>query len=258
MKPRLASSSREPVETKPAHIFMIRERPVGFRPSRFGGELVAVERGYFPVSGTGYRSLAGVFGFNKEVHASSIPQEFLESLAKAQDETRHAALRRVSRAPKPEAHQLGNFISASMAAETALNEGFFAPEPERRALWSGAYGVLCLIDTDARFQPKPDGGVWTGEACAKALATQRDLLQWVGELARGEFAKPRLGRLYCAHGYLGLPPKAGGEPSFALPRITAEFSLPLPESVPAQPIRRATRIPSKAAEATPVAQMSLF
>lgn len=258
MKPQPAPSSREVAETKPAHIFTIRERPVGFRPSRFGGELVAVERGYFPVSGTGYRSLAGVFGFNKEVPASAIPDEFLEALAKAQDETRYAALRDVSRAPKPESHQLGNFISASMAAETALNEGFFAPEAERRALWSGAYGVLCLIDTDVRFQPKPNDGVWTLECCAKSLAAQRDLLQWVTELARGDFSKPKLGRLYCAHGYLGLPPKVAGEPSFVLPRITTEFSLPLPESVPAQPVRRAARVAAKTPAAASTAQMSLF
>lgn len=258
MKPRLAPSSSEQAAAKPAHIFTIRERPVAFRPSRFGGELVAVERGYCPVSGTGYRSLAGVFGFNKEVQASSIPEGFLESLAKAQDETRHAALRRVSRAPKPDGRELSNFIGANGDAENALNEGFFAPEPERRALWSGAYGVLCLIDTDARFQPKPDNGVWTPKCCANALTTARDLLQWVTELARGDFSKPKLGRLYCAHGYLGLPPKAGGEPSFALPRITAEFALPLPDSVPAQPVRRTARAAAKASETASTAQMSLF
>lgn len=251
------TSARE--SAKPAHVFMVRERPVAFRPSRYGGELLAVERGFFPVSGTGYRSLAGAFGFNQDVRASDIPDEFLESLAKAQDETRHAALRRVCRAPKPEADPLGGFLGASIDAENALNEGFFAPEPERRALWSGAYGVLCVIDTDARFQPKPDRGVWTPERCANALATQRELLRWIGELARGEFSKPRLGRLYCAHAYLGLPAKPAGEPTFALPRITAEFSLPLPDSVPPQSSRRAPRTATSAA--SPVgnaAQMNLF
>ncbi len=206
--------TKPPKAKSTLHIFTVRERPVGFRSSRFGGELVAVERGYFPVSGTGYRSLSGAFGFDDKVGASAIPEDYLERLAKSQDETRHAALRRVSRAPKPEGRELSNFISASIDAENALNEGFFAPEPERRALWSGAYGVLCLVDTDARFQPKPDDGVWTPERCANALATQRELLRWAGDLARGEFAPPRLGWLYCAHAYLGLPPKPAGEPGF--------------------------------------------
>lgn len=247
-------------ETKSAlHVVTVRDRPVGFRSSRFGGELLAIERGYFPVSGTGYRSLSGAFGFDKHVGPSAIPADYLEGLASSQDETRHAALRRVSRAPKPEGHELANFLSASLDAENALNEGFFAPEPERRALWSGAYGMLCLIDTDARFQPKPNDGVWTPETCAKALTTQRELLRWIGELACGEFGKPRLGRLYSAQAYLELPPKPASELDFALPRITAEFALPLPDSVPAQPRQPAARLPRSAQSSTAsTAQMSLF
>jgi len=247
-------------ETKPAlHIFTVRDRPVGFRPSRFGGELVAVERGYFPISGTGYRSLSGTFGFDKNVSAAAISADYLEGLAKAQDETRHAALCRVSRAPEPEGRELANFIAASIDAENALNEGFFAPEPERRALWSGAYGVLCLIDTDARFQPKPNNGMWTPACCANELAAHRELLRWIGDLARGEFTMPKLGRLYCARTYLSLPPKPAGEPSFVLPHITAEFALPLPDTVSIQPRRPAVRLPRPAElPDTHTTQMSLF
>ena len=58
--------------------FTVRGRPVGFVPGRFGGALVAVERGYFPVSSTGYRSLAGHFGITGEADSTAISPNALK------------------------------------------------------------------------------------------------------------------------------------------------------------------------------------
>ena len=64
-------------------VFTVRGRPVGFNATRWGGELVAVERGYFPVSPTGYRSCTGFVG--REDIPADVLTEFMESVAKEQD-----------------------------------------------------------------------------------------------------------------------------------------------------------------------------
>lgn len=96
------------------HVFAVRGRPVGFRPSRWGGALVAVERGYFPISATGFRSLAGEFGQTEEVDPGEIPHSFLELLVTAQDKARRALLARVSRTPQAGHDPLINFIEAGI------------------------------------------------------------------------------------------------------------------------------------------------
>ena len=105
------------------HIFSVRGRPVGFVPGHFGGALVALERGYFPVSTTGYRSLAGHFGLN-DAADPAVSADFLETLAIAKDESRRAILRRLRRVPGATADALGNFISVCIDADAALAEGF--------------------------------------------------------------------------------------------------------------------------------------
>ncbi|MFA5262966.1 MAG: hypothetical protein WC378_04010 [Opitutaceae bacterium] len=261
MSPEAETGRAAPRHENPvAHVFSVRGRPVGFRRTRWGGELVAVERGSFPVSSTGYRSLAGAFGFRENVQAADIPPEYLESLAAEQDKERRMLLARLQRRPELGRDRLGNFISASMDVEKALNDGFFAPERDRTALWGGAYRLVCLIDADTRFQPEPNDAAWTPEQCARGLAGQRELRGWIERLARGDFVRPPLTRLYCAQGYFELPPKTGGEPPFALPSVTAEFSLDLPV-VPAIPASRPKNPATAVAESSTnsaSAQMSLF
>lgn len=212
------------------HIFNVRGRPVGFVPGRFGGALVAVERGYFPISSTGYRSLAGHFGIGGEAEPSAISAEFLEALALAQDQTRRTLLARLRRAPLPEADRLGNFIGVCLDAEAALAEGFFAPDPERFALWGGAFRLFSLVDTDARFQPAPSGPAWSAAGCTQALAVRRALLKFVGRLAQGQLPPAPDGTHGAVRAYFDLPAKPDGEPAFALPSITAELPLDLPPS----------------------------
>lgn len=211
-----------------AHIFTVRGRPVGFVPGRFGGALVAVERGFFPISATGYRSLAGHAGNTEPLNPDAVSADFLEALAQAQDRTRGALLVRLRRGPMPTADRLGNFIGVSITAEAALAEGFFAPDDARFTLWRGAFRLLNLIDTDPRFQPAPTAPAWTVAGCAQALALRRALLAFVRELAKGDLPAPPDGTHLAGRAYFDLPPKAHGEPAFALPELTAELPLELP------------------------------
>ncbi len=211
--------------------FHVRGRPVGFRAGRFGGELVAVERGYFPISPTGYRSLSGAYQGEDDT-APEVPAEVLESLAANQDKERRSVLGRVQRAPRLEADPLSNYIGASGDAERALAEGFFAPEAERVALWCGAFARLSLINADPRFQPTNSAPVWTPDYCARALAAHRALLAFVRGLAAGVWPAVAPARPFGLSAYFELPPKLDGEPGFALPSVTSEFALDLPPALP--------------------------
>ena len=209
------------------HIFSVRGRPVGFEPGNFGGALVAVERGYFPVSSTGYRSLAGHFGLSGVADPTTISGDFLEALAVAQDNARRSVLRRLGRVPAATSDRLANFITVSMDADSALSEGFFATDTERFALWRGAYRLLYLIDCDPRFQPMPSSTAWNASACAQALGIRREMLSFVRQLAAGELPTPPE-LLLATDGYYALPVKDGGEPRFELPALTPELPLDLP------------------------------
>lgn len=211
----------------PVHVFTVRGRPVGFQSSRFGGSLHALERGYFPISPTGYRSLAGNFGGGPGSPASISP-EFLEALAEADDRNRRTLLAQLARAPRAESDALGNFIHISGRASSAVQAAFFAPAEERVAFWCGAFRLLSLIDADRRFQPAPNGAAWTGEACAKSLATQRDLLAYVQRIATGDHTEPPPGLFIGVSAYFELPVRPEVETSFALPALNAELALELP------------------------------
>lgn len=200
----------------------VRGRPVEFRPSKLFGSLHAVERGPFPVSPTGYRSLAGHFGQFGPGRPEDIPADFLESIAKGYDKDRDALRSRLRRAPRD-----GGFITMSMAAEMALDHGFFAPQEERVTLWQEAYRTLCLIDMHTRFQPQPYSAAWTPEHCAKSLAEQRALLAFVRQLATGSFPAEAPRKLAGAKAYFALPPKPEGEAGFILPGIASEFAFVL-------------------------------
>jgi hypothetical protein len=242
------------------HIFSVRGRPVGFVPGRFGGALVAIERGYFPISATGYRSLAGHFGVTGEADPTAVSAEFLEALAVAQDRTRAVLLARLRRAPLPTGDRLGNFTGVCLDAEAALTEGFFAPDAERFTLWSGAFRLFHLIDADAHFQPVPSGPAWSAAGCAHALAVRRALLEFVRRLAAGELPAMPDGTHGAVRAYFELPPKSHGEPAFALPALSAELPLDLPPREEAEDETEPEEVeaePAEVGEDDP-AQMSLL
>jgi hypothetical protein len=245
-----------------SHVFIVRGRPVGFRPSRFGGELVATERGFFPPSATGYRSLAGYVGYGANAAPSDVSAEFLETLARNHDAERRVVLARARQVPKADQTPLFNFIKASMDAENAVNVGFFAPDAERVALWQAAYRVLTLIDANKKYQPKPDGSVWTPEYCAKELVRLRELQQFVQRLAIGDFTGEPPDRQLSARSYFELPARSGGEPMIALPSTTSELALDPSPSVPVEPEESADYHAGMAADSDDApdagAQMRLF
>jgi hypothetical protein len=243
-------------------ILTVRDRPVAFRPTRWGGELLAVERGFFPVSSTGYRSLAGVYGFRENVRAADLSPLFLESLAEKEELERRCLLKRLARGPQPGRSRLGDFINVRMDAEQAINAGFFAPDQERPELWGGAYRLLCRIDSNPRFQPEPNDAAWTPDYCAKALEEQRELKQWIERLAKGDFSPPHPAQRYCPHSYFDLPPKPHGEKPFTLPAVTRELALDTPpRAIEPETVRSksppVTRVVDELATGT-AAQMSLF
>jgi hypothetical protein len=115
-------------------------------------------------------------------------------------------------------------------AEAALAQGFFATNEDRFALWRGAFRLLNLIDTDARFQSVPTAQAWPDAECANALAIRRALLGFVRQLAAGELPSPPDGTHFAECAYFDLPPKPRGEPTFALPALTAELPFDLSPS----------------------------
>lgn len=211
----------------PDHVFTVRGRPVGFQSSRFGGSLHALERGYFPISPTGYRSLAGNF-CGGPASPEAISAEFLETLAEADDRNRRTLLAQLARAPRAESDGLGNFIYVSGRASSAVQSALFAPADERVALWCGAFRLLSLIDSDLRFQPAPNGAAWTVVTCGQALASQREMLAYVRRIATGDHSERPPGLFIGVSGYFELPARPEVETAFALPAFTTEFALDLP------------------------------
>ena len=262
MSPPKKEQVQERREKPVVHVIPVRGRPVGFRASRWGGELVAIERGYFPVSCTGYWSLSCSHGVPEAQQLAAVSSEFLEKLAVDQDKERHGLLKRVSRMPEPGRDGLIGYIGVSMDAEKALSDGFFAPDHERTALWGGAYRLFSLIDSDRRFQPQPDGNRWNAEHCAKALVQARMMRALVERLAKGDFPAeiPPTHRFFCGHSYFDLPARPQGETPFALPAVSKEFAFDLPSAPRCESSPRSASAPRPDPEqvSEPTNQLSLF
>ncbi len=246
-------------EGSPAQIVTVRGRPVGISRSRFGASLVAVERGYFPVSPTGFWSLSG-FGMD-QTGPLAIRPEFLEKLAVNQDRERKALLVNLHRAVKPERDRRGNFIHVSLYVDKAINDAFFAPDHERAPLWQAAHRLLCLVDADPQFQPAPDRFAWTQQQCDKALVNIRNLHAGLKRFAEGDYSGDLPMPLFAARAYAKLPPRPSGEPAVVLHGATIElrFDLkvagnPVPELQRSSP--RIIKSPEKAIQSA--AQLGLF
>lgn len=246
-------------EESPAQIVSVRGRPVGISRSRFGASLVAVERGYFPVSPCGFWSLSG-FGMG-QTGPLVVRPEFLETLAENQDRERKALLVNLHRAVKPERDRRGNFIHVSLYVDKAINDGFFAPDHERAQLWQAAHRLLCLVDADQQFQPAPDHYAWTQPQCDKALANIRNLHASLKRFAQGDYSGDMAMPLFGAQAYAKLPPRPSGEPAIVLQGATIElsFDLKVAEKLAPEPQRRIPRIGKPAAEPIQtIAQLGLF
>ena len=246
-------------EDQPIQIVSVRGRPVGINRSRFGASLVAVERGYFPVSPTGFWSLSG-FGMG-QTGPLSLSSEFLESLAVAQDRERKALLVNLHRAVKPERERRGNFIHVSLYVDKAINDAFFAPDHERAPLWQAAHRLLCLVDSDPQFQPAPDRFAWNAQQCQAALGKMRDLHEALKRFAHGDYAGELPMPLFGARAYAALPARPAGEPIVALHETAIEltFNLKLTEKPRCVPPRATPKVVNSQDETVqPPAQLGLF
>jgi hypothetical protein len=206
----------------PDIILTIRGRPVGYRNSDFGGELLAVERGYFPVSPTGYRSLARCFERGGQFPPPS--DSYLEDLAAAFDGERAEALRRARKALRAlTADTVTNYINASGAAEFALERGFYAPDAERGPLWQSAYLLCDRIVTTPQLQPTPNGR-WSDDQCEHSMRHTRAMHAWLVELLGGRVVAPALpAQGFAFNSYFFLPDRSSPEPTFGLPAIAMDL-----------------------------------
>lgn len=247
------------MEDGPMQIVFVRGRPVGISRSRFGASLVAVERGFFPVSPTGYWSMSG-YGAGQPGPLAISP-EHLESLAENQDRERKALRVNLHRATIPERDRLGTFIHASLFVDKAINDGFFAPDHERAPLWQAAHRLLNLVNADPRFQPAPNGAAWNKSQCDKALARMGELHGLLKRFAQGDYSGELPMPLFGARAYVRLPPKPSGEPVVALHETTIElsFNLKVAENPVRLPQRTMERTIKPAEEPAPqTAQLGLF
>lgn len=214
----------------PAVIYSVRGRPVGFVPGRYGGGLVAVERGYFPVSNTGYRSLTDLYTANGMTAVTSVPSDYLEALAVEEDFQRRSTINRLKKTPRSGLDGLGDFIEIVYGAEGAFGHGLFAPERDRIDLWRESHRLLRLVETGVRFTGVPadfalSENDWN--ATRRRLGTLR---QFIENAAAGDFSESIPSLLCEVVAYLALPRKVSGEVSFALhqsPTSRDDGQLPL-------------------------------
>jgi hypothetical protein len=244
------------IEESVTQTFTVQGRPVGYAGGRFGGSLVALERGHFPMSPTGYWSLSGLRG-------ERVTQELLESLAQDRDEETRAVLRAANFEIRAGPSRVGNYIHASMTAEKAFRDGFFATDMQRRELWPAAFRLLTLIDQEEQFQPVPSTAVWNAKQCQKSMAHSRKVLTFLRSCAKGELPEvPETRKLltWLPCEYLRLPPRKGGEPVVLLPAIATELALKLPVTTdePALKPRSPHRHDSTPFDGPQEAQLGLF
>lgn len=208
-------------------IFELRGRKIGYRCTRWGGELHAIERGYFPCSSTGYRSLSGA----KETPSIAL----LEALAENQDQENASLLKRCRQALRNTGAHGCDFILSRSAAEAAFANGFFASPDVRPELWRVAYQLCHHIVATPEIHPAhPNQGLnrtaWTPEHCEAALQEVIAHRDWLADLLNGTFALPKWSdhRLpFGATSYFRLP-TAGPEGTIGTPALEMSLGLDIP------------------------------
>ena len=202
----------------------VRGRPVGYRRSRFGGELIALERGYFPVSSTGYRSLAR--GIRLEDAPAPDP-EFLETLATNNDAQTARVLqqtRKLLRLPHPDG-------LAGYAVLASIDQGLFARDADRILLWHAAYALADRILRTPALQPTANTGpAWTPEHCARLMGAVQEACTWLKDGLAGRInpLTSYMEHYTSSSSYFALPERS--EPIIGLPELTTELALPrMPE-----------------------------
>lgn len=210
-------------------ILTVRGRPVGYRSTPWGGEVFATERGYFPVSSSGYYSLSGRRGSVGLDHYDPPTADFLEQLAQHQDAEHGALVRRCEKHLRSPA-KVGDYIAVSLSTSAALDRGFFARDVARRILWQLAYQLCDRVMNTPEWHPV-EQGCWTPEVCASAIQENAAMHAWLRDLLQGRVQEPPIlagPRQLAFHGrgYLELPERI--EPVFELPARDTDFGFDIP------------------------------
>ncbi|OAM88500.1 hypothetical protein OH491_10510 [Termitidicoccus mucosus] len=212
-----------PPDTIPEqHLFTVRGRPVMFRKDgMFFGALHATERGHFPVSSTGYYSLAQFTLYVREGAGffDLLSRNFLESLAAEQERGTKGVLHDVIRCANRDIANEYAFVHCAQRAAQAFAHGLFATDAQRRELWQAAHETYSnLFDSAfvrhaARDRQNPPRNIEPDRRTFDALR----------RCMRGDFSFDNAGSQPTAilmTNYFELPPKRDGEPVITAPART--------------------------------------
>lgn len=191
-----ANTHSDPVENSvDSCLVQLRGRPVRLERQQYGWSANVVERGYFPVSPTGYRS------FSTGNAAGEPPSlKALEELSVQFDSERAKALKGALGCLAErfaEIHEegcademIGRHISLDMAAQRAFEHGSFAPESERVALWEAAFLLFDRLARDPLVRPLPNGHAWSKSVCDAAVEGAQMAREALRKFMAGDFEMP--------------------------------------------------------------------
>ena len=216
-----------PTNTIPdQHLFTVRGRPVMFRKTEtYFGALHATERGDFPISCTGYYSLAGFSHHARQggKFHDLLSANFLESIAAEQQRRANAVLRDIAQCiTRRDITDSFAFIHCLHRATEAFQHGLFATDTQRRQLWQVAHETYSNMFVSRFVQHVPK----EQQNLPRIIESDRQTFDILCRCMRGDFSFDRtavqrviLGmRAYCE-----LPPKPEGEPVITTPTHTLEL-----------------------------------
>ena len=218
-------------------MFTVRNRPVLFTKGdgRYSESLHAVERGPFPISQSGYRSMAGcLYNWHDDSDIpldAAITPEILDALAVKQEKELQAALIRAKRSARVRPNgSVSQFITLSSTATCITKYGLFADNKTRREVWHAAYPLFQTICDDNHFSIEKMAGqapAWHEEGCRVQLALCREQFALLRRFMAGDLRiedNDHIALTYMGSSlYFDLPPKPEGEPVIEPPSTELEF-----------------------------------
>ena len=202
-------------------------RPVGVLRTPAQTALVAMERGYFPLSVTG----SIVIGGPREALP---PVRHLAVMNCCADEERAQVRREILAGPRLHRSPMVNHHRACSLAEHAIEAGFFARPAERDRLWTLAHRQLCRSETDPRFRPEATAQCGSGHEAAQAVTRVQRLRRFLESCGRGDSPAVAPWGFLAAAAYLRLPADAKHPPRLRLQgdfiRVDSDFMAVRPVS----------------------------
>jgi len=206
------------------HLFTVRGRPVMFRKDEVFGALHAVERGYYPITHSGYLALGQPACDEGECHDffDLLSENFLESLAVEKEIMTNEVLHKINQCARQDATGQNAVIHHLERASCAFSHGLFATDAQRWQLWQSAHETYSkLFDSDSiRFVAKEDRNV------VRFFEYGLHVFDALRQCMRGEFTCEKAkAHPFVIHllGYFELPPRPEGEPVIAAQARTLEF-----------------------------------